>query len=257
MRLPEWQNANSNRNFPFADNATMTLTNGYTVSQDVFVDFFAFVPEDEYYSIDSITINSSADLYLMLRSSTTSFGTIFIEDAYNTTDTEFELGDYTITGVVVLGEGVRQLIDQLGPGTYEFEEGGGRLASSAYSAVNVKTVTSVSIEGQSFTLIGDVKLIGENGIKFSIDGNNVTINAVADSTCENLFENKLPIKTINGLVPTTPQGVIHLLGQGIFKVRSGVASYHGESGEGVIIESMLEPRLGCPAPHRGNRGESR
>ncbi len=250
MYLPDWNNSNSNRKFPFSDNASLTLTNGYILPNDFLIDFFAFVPQgqnDTFY-FKSLVVHAKT-VGLVLSDGITDYGEIWLKGGSHISQ-EFELLNYSVTGVALPGNGFSKVYGHLTQGIYPFIEGGGLLAASAYSSVNTKVVTSIGIADNYIALTGDVKLLPDESVQLSVDGSTIRVDAVPDIDCDSFFTSgdMHPIKTINNLYPCTEDGNMYLTGEGVIRVETGTGSYAGESGNAIIVGSMLNTELLCPKP---------
>lgn len=249
MRLPSWENDNSNRCFPLLEN--YELSNGVQLPSDLFLDFFMLVPGADFYFFNSLIINDG--IFIEICNSTKSFGNLKLVKTVN----EFELSDISITGSYVIGPGYEKLLNILGAGTYYFKNPA-YLSSMCYAPIENIAVSSVGIKDHYVKLTDDIQIIPHNGLKFTPDGNTIRIDAVPSFDCDSFFEDKTPIKTINNLSPCGDAGFLYLTGKGIIRTFAGSGAYHGEKGQGIIISSMLDPKLGCPSPFpkvlRGPKG---
>ncbi len=237
MRLSEWLNENSNRNYPFSDSATLRLSNGYPFPLDFFLDLFLFIPcnlIENNVVLTKIIIEEGKWLFKI-----NDIGYFEVTETAH----DFEIGGTSITGNYVLGEGKNKLVAQ---GEYTFD---GVLSSSAYCPININCVTSIGIKENPLKLIGDINIYTENNISVTADSNgNIRFDAHAlESTAPELTG----MTNINGVTPDPKSGFIYIDARGILGIDN--------IGNNIYIRTMLSPKLRCPTPfypeYRGEQGD--
>lgn len=172
----EWENSNSYRRYPFADDVSRTSTNGFKLDDSIFVDgmFHPIDLEGELYlsAVDAFTgelvISDSANGNEKGR------GTLQ-EDFITFTDT---FGRHA--GKLVLGSGGEQFLKLIG--SYTFTVDATRFAPSVVFPQNQRAVRGIRTPDGA-VLTGDVTFVGENGVRVIVeeaaDGTDVlTVNAV-------------------------------------------------------------------------------
>lgn len=168
----EWENSNSYRRYPFADDVSRQSSSGFAFSDSVFVDGM-------FYPVDL-----AGELYLSAVDADT--GDLVISDSGSGEEKgRGPIGADFITFKDSLGRHVGKLV--LGPGggsllslagSYEFTVAATRFAPSVVFPQNQRVVRGLRTPDGA-VLTGDITIVGENGVQVAVDTDGVlSINAV-------------------------------------------------------------------------------
>jgi hypothetical protein len=216
----EWLNANSQRNYPISEEATLKDTTGtFTIPLDFIVDIVwpvqasASINADKFH-ISNISVFGNG-VTLTIAYDGTAIGSVSIANSTHQTNQSYFISGtgnfYDSVGKVTIGS-ISKLITS--GGSYNFDIAGGRLEPTVIRP-NLKGVSSMLVVNGTETsqnLIGDVEFESGRNIQFTVtqpSGGNPRIRIDATGTaagqtecdCGNEAANGTPIKTINGVPP--------------------------------------------------------
>lgn len=234
----EWPNINSQRKYPFAQNAALT-SGDFELPNDLIVDFVLPVnvsaaPDPTAFHLKQLGVFGSG-IILSFAYDGTVFSTVNVAAAgfipYTT---------YPVLGVSPFADSKGWItIGQLSsilkhPGAYSFDVSTGRLLSSVIRP-RLRTVASLSIvngEDVGAPLTGDIVLVAGRNFRLRVDlsGTKPAIildaisgaGTVSPCTCSTLDENAPCIRTLNGVSPAD-NGNINLVGSDCVQITTGTA----------------------------------
>lgn len=220
----EWLNLNSERNYPLAENASRLDTIGaFTLPNSLIVDAVLVAPLDTEFYIHSAAFLDSLIVLAIYDQADVPAATVTITVATHQTYTAYPVvgvGQYTaLQGKLVIGNLAE--LDVIGNYTFA-------LAATRFEATcvlpNLRGVTSLAIAGQAPPLVGDVQLVAGYNCQLRLDTatNTIYIDAIEGSglgpICNcTVTANNLPIKTVNGILPTN-DGNFDIRGVGCINV---------------------------------------
>lgn len=230
----EWPNVNSQRKYPFAQDASLALGN-FSLQNDLIVDFVLPVnvsaaPDPTLFHLKQLGV-FSAGVVLSFAYNEVIFATVNVS-----------LNGFQPYSTYVI-QGAGQFSDSKGwitigdleatmryPGAYSFDVSSGRLLPSVIRP-RLRTVSSLSIvngEDVGTPLTGDIALVAGRNFRFRVDGNTIFMDAISGAgtvspcTCSQLDENAPCIRTLNGVSPAD-NGNINLLGSDCVQITPGTA----------------------------------
>ena len=164
--MGEYRNQNSNRSYPFADDASLLDADGNALPSDFIIDAFLF-PIDVgggvyLQSIDTV----SGKIYFAADGTPDPFGIA----TYAGTDTAYvyETGTYgRQIGVVVFGAGTNQIVGGTAVRTFTYEATA--LTPAAFIPMNQPGVRGILLEDGSL-LTGDITIVGGPGVNITSFG---------------------------------------------------------------------------------------
>ena len=163
---PEWRDSNSDRKYPFADDASFVSLDGDVLPQ-VLLDASIYSPVDTPLSLTAVTVGrGEATMHFGTETDadicTATFSTADAPDTVPVSDAEGRPAG------VLVSESIRLAVFQTWrPGTYVFAAATMRLAATVCVPVRVTGVTGIVADGETVT--GDVILYAENGVVFTVD----------------------------------------------------------------------------------------
>lgn len=214
----EWPNVNEQRKYPFAVSSTLSDGSGFTLPNDLVVDFVLAVdtsvaPNPTLFHLQQVGV-FSAGIVLTFAYNETAFATLNVPRSSFEEYTTYQLtgtGSFTSSvGWVTIGSLENTL---LLPGAHTLTLDTGRLLASTIRP-RLSAVTSLSIaNGQdvSSALSGALTLTAGSNIRFRVDTSGtdpeIIIDAIdgtgMEADCECLDEDATaePVRTINGVAP--------------------------------------------------------
>jgi len=227
----EWLNQNSQRAYPFSEEATVKDSTGsLTVPNNLIVDLVwpvhatASIEPDKFHLLSLNIFGNGVAITIGYDGTPIGSATV-AEDTHTRNQSYFLVGtgDFSDSvGKITIGS-LEETLNT--PGAYTFTVAGGRFESTTIRP-DLKGVTGLYVinsEGRSELLQGDIEFVAGQNVAFTIDEvtepgvTRLVINAIsgeglnANCECLNLPDAGSPIKTINGIAPDS-SGDFKLLG---------------------------------------------
>lgn len=212
----EWLNTNSQRAYPFAEDASLAPSNvtGVMLPAYVVVDAVLTLPEPVFgpvYLSELLYTGKLLTLVFRFTATGTTVGSVSVDTTEHVTNAGYNFvgsgANADVRGTVVFGE-LSQLTDDLPAGSYIFtsESGALELAVVRPALPAVRSVTVDNLTSVSAPLSGAIRLLAGSNIRLVPDvaAGTITIHATANSeyvdTCPcSAGKAYTPIKTINGV----------------------------------------------------------
>lgn len=249
----EWLNANSIRQYPLSERATLESVEGVAIPNDVIVDLIVLAPETVEYPCRIRRISFTGRLF-----------SVEIVDAFDVTiavaTADIQSPDEFLTvplkslffdelGTLVLGPGRSDLPSLWPVGNLEFGNLGAELEHTTCIPLERGPVTSLGIEDQSESLRGDVKIIAgsnvgleydfeQNALCIEIQQNEESFTPICDVGCVPGECFRPPITRINGQTGTGASCEFFIEGDGIVDVSS-------RDGALVVSSETIKPTDLC------------
>jgi hypothetical protein len=252
----DWLAKNATRNFPIVDGVSREDTTGsFTIPNDLITDLVfpvssaAYTDPTKFYVLSVIVFPQG--VIINIGYDGTMIATASVSTTLFTTNSSYPLygqGDF-IESVGSLVIGSLDSVASLSAGTWSFVEANTRLLPSVIrpALTGVSSITTVNGVEESDKLYGDIALVAGQNTRLRVvtvgSVNTIYIDfidgegTIEECDCDNLPEDAIPIKTINGIPPNSA-GNFSLLGSDCLlfnAITNGIS----------ISDVCSEPCCGC------------